>query len=124
MMEDIGLWILVGLLLAAIIYSLLPGNVVEEYMGSGLLALVLVAVVSAPMYICSTAAVPFVAAMIATGMLPGAGLVILILGPATNVSTILVIARSMGKSTAVLYIASIMAISITAAYIISLGGWL
>ncbi len=124
MMEDIGLWILIGLLLAAVIYSLLPGNVVEEYMGSGLLALVLVAVVSAPMYICSTAAVPFVAAMMATGMLPGAGLVILILGPATNVSTILVIARSMGKSTAVLYIASIMVISIGTAYVVSLGGWL
>ena len=124
MMEDIGLWILVGLLLAAVIYSLLPGNVVEEYMGSGLLALVLVALVSAPMYICSTAAVPFVAAMIATGMLPGAGLVILILGPATNVSTILVIARSMGKSTAILYIASIMVISIGVAYIVIMGGWL
>ena len=124
MIEDIGLWILIGLLLAAVIYSFLPGNVVEEYMGSGLLALVLVAVVSAPMYICSTAAVPFVAAMIATGMLPGAGLVILILGPATNVSTILVIARSMGKSTVVLYIASIMVISIGTAYVVSLGGWL
>ena len=124
MMGDIGHWIIIGLLLAAVIYSLLPGNVVEEYMGSGLLALVLVAMVSAPMYICSTAAVPFVAAMIATGMLPGAGLVILILGPATNVSTVLVIARSMEKSTAGFYIASIMAISIGAAYIVSLGGWL
>lgn len=124
MMSDIGHWIIIGLLLAAVIYSLLPGYVVEEYMGSGLLALVLVATVSAPMYICSTAAIPFVAAMIATGMLPGAGLVILILGPATNVSTILVIGRSMGKSTAVFYIASIMAISIGAAYIVSLGGWL
>ena len=124
MMSDIGHWIIIGLLLAAVIYSLLPGNVVAEYMGSGLLALVLVAMVSAPMYICSTAAVPFVAALIATGMLPGAGLVILILGPATNVSTILVIARSMGKNTVVLYVTSIMAISIGAAYIVSLGGWL
>ena len=124
MMSDIGHWIIIGLLLAAIIYSLLPGNVVEEYMGGGLLALVLAATVSAPMYICSTAAVPFVAVMIATGMVPAAGLVVLILGPATNVSTILVIARSMGKSTAVLYVASIMAISIGAAYLVSLGGWL
>lgn len=124
MMADIGHWIIIGLLVAAVIYRLMPAAVVENYMSGGASALVLVAIISAPMYICSTAAVPFVAALVATGMAPAAGLVILILGPATNVSTILVIARTMGKNTALFYAASIMIISIGAAYIVSLGGWL
>ena len=124
MMDDIGHWIIVGLLIAAVIYKLMPAAVVENYMSEGASALVLVAIISAPMYICSTAAVPFVAALIATGMTPAAGLVILILGPATNVSTILVVARTMGKKTTLFYAASIMVISIGVAYIVSLGGWL
>lgn len=124
MVDDIGHWIIIGLLVAAVIYRLMPASVVKSYMSEGVAALMLVAIISAPMYICSTAAVPFVAALIATGMAPAAGLVILILGPATNVSTILVIARTMGKSTALFYAASIMVISIGVAYIVSFGGWL
>lgn len=124
MVEDIGLWVLVGLLAAAVIAALVPAEYIGEYMGGSLVALLIMAVVAVPIYICSTASVPFVAALIASGMNPAAGLVFLILGPATNLSTIFVVGKSMGKSTVALYLASILVISIVIAYLFGLGGWL
>lgn len=124
MVEDIGLWIIVGLLAAAIISALVPAEYIGEYMGNSLIALLIMAVVAVPIYICSTASVPFVAALIIAGMNPAAGLVFLILGPATNLSTILVVGKSMGRSTLTLYLASILVVSIVIAYLFSLGGWL
>ena len=122
--EDIGHWILIGLAAAAIIAALVPENYIVEYLGGGLTALIIMAVVATPIYICSTASVPFVAALVASGMNPSAGLVFLILGPATNLSTVLVIGKSMGKGTVTLYLASIMVLSIAMAYLFNYVGWL
>ncbi len=124
MVGDIGHWILIGLAAAAIIAALVPENYIAEYLGGGVLALVIMAIVATPIYICSTASVPFVAALIASGMDPSAGLVFLMLGPATNLSTVLVIGKAMGKKTIALYIISIMALSIAIAYLFGLSGWL
>lgn len=124
MVDDIGHWILIGLAAAAIIAALVPESYIADYLGGGLLALVIMALVATPIYICSTASVPFVAALVASGMNPAAGLVFLILGPATNLSTVLVIGKSMGKRTVALYLVSIMVLSIAIAYLFSLSGWL
>jgi len=122
--EDIGHWILIGLAAAAIIAALVPENYIGEYLGEGLPALIIMAVVATPIYICSTASVPFVAALVASGMNPAAGLVFLILGPATNLSTVLVIGKSMGKGTVILYLVSILVLSIAMAYLFNYAGWL
>lgn len=124
MVGDIGHWILIGLAAAAIIAALVPQNYISEYLGGGLLALCIMAIVATPIYICSTASVPFVAALVASGMDPSAGLVFLILGPATNLSTVLVIGKAMGRKTIALYVISIMALSIAVAYLFGLSGWL
>lgn len=124
MIDDIGLYIIIGLLVAGIIAALVPSSIIGQYLGGGLLALLIMALVATPIYICSTASVPFVAALVAQGMHPCAGLVFLILGPATNLSTILAIGKSMGKKTVLLYVTSIMALSIFMAYSFHLVGWL
>ncbi len=124
MVDDIGLYILIGLLGAGIIAALAPTDLIQQYLGRGLLPLVIMVIIGTPMYICSTGSVPFVAALIEKGMNPCAGLVFLIVGPATNLSTILVIAKSMGRKTAALYISSIIVFSILIAYSFGLGGWL
>lgn len=124
MVDDIGLYILIGLLGAGIIAALAPTDLIQQYLGRGLLPLVIMVLIGTPMYICSTGSVPFVAALIEKGMNPSAGLVFLIVGPATNLSTILVIAKSMGRKTAVLYLSSIIVFSILIAYSFGLGGWL
>jgi uncharacterized membrane protein YraQ (UPF0718 family) len=124
MVGDIGHWILIGLVAAAIISALVPENYIAEYLGGGVLSLLIMAIVATPIYICSTASVPLVVALVASGMDPAAGLVFLILGPATNLSTVLVIGKAMGKKTIALYVISIMALSIAVAYLFGMSGWL
>lgn len=122
--EDIGHWVLIGLAAAAVISALVPESYIGEYLGGGLLALVIMAAVATPIYICSMASVPFVAALVVSGMNPAAGLVFLLLGPATNLSTVLVVGKVMGKATVALYLVSIMLLSIAMAYLFSYVGWL
>lgn len=124
MIDDIGLYILIGLLGAGIIAALLSPAIVNQYLGRGLLPLIIMVLIGAPMYICSAASVPFVAALVAKGMHPCAGLVFLIVGPATNLSTMLAIGRSMGKRAVFLYVSSIIGLSILIAYSFDLVGWL
>lgn len=124
MVEDIGLYVILGLIIAGIIAALAPGVVIERYLGSGIIALVIMVLIATPMYICSTGSIPFITALIAKGMNPCVGLVFLVVGPATNLSTIFAIAKSMGKRTALLYVSSIVIFSILIAYSLGLVGWI
>jgi hypothetical protein len=64
-------------------------------------------VVGIPVYVCATASVPVAAALILKGISPGAALVFLITGPATNAATITTIWKLMGRRTAVIYLATV-----------------
>lgn len=63
--------------------------------------------VGIPLYICATASTPLAASLIAKGMSPGTAFVFLLAGPATNVATITMVARFLGKRSAVLYVGAI-----------------
>ena len=123
MIDDVGIYILIGLFAAGLVAAMLPQSVIEQHLGEGLLPLFIMVLIGTPMYVCSTASVPFVAAMVAKGMHPAAGLVFLTAGPATNISTILVIGKVMGKETAILYVSSIIFLSVLIAYGFCLSGW-
>jgi hypothetical protein len=123
MVDDVGIYILIGLFTAGVVAAVLPQPVIEQYLGKGLLPLFIMVLIGTPMYVCSTASVPFVAAMVAKGMHPAAGLVFLTAGPATNISTILVIGKVMGRDTATLYVFSIIFLSVIIAYGFCLSGW-
>ena len=56
------------------------------------------------MYICAAAATPVAATLIAKGLDPGAALVLLLVGPATNATTIAIIARLLGRRVLVLHL--------------------
>jgi hypothetical protein len=123
MVDDIGLYVLIGLFTAGVVATLIPSTFIEQFLGKGIIPLILMVLIGTPMYICSTASVPFVAALVAKGMHSAAGLVFLVAGPATNLSTILVVGKSMGKETAFLYVASIIIFSVLFAYGFCLVGW-
>jgi len=65
-----------------------------------------------PMYICASASTPIAAALILKGLNPGAALVFLLAGPATNAAGITVLTKLMGKRTTGIYLASIVAASL------------
>jgi len=105
--DDISHWFFIGLLLAGLITSLVPDNIIQRYAGGGLNAMLIMLVVGIPLYICATASTPIAAALILKGVSPGAALVFLLAGPATNVTSITVLLGVLGKRTTVIYFASI-----------------
>ncbi len=109
--DDIVIWLVIGLVLAAGILTILPPMALAEW-GSGLLAMLLMLLIGIPMYICATASTPLAAGLLLAGISPGTVLVFLLAGPATNISTVMVVSREMGKSTALVYLAGIAVSSI------------
>ena len=65
-----------------------------------------------PLYICATASTPIAAAFIMKGVSPGTALVFLLVGPATNVTSLSVLIGLLGKRATVLYLVSIAVISV------------
>lgn len=105
--EDIGRSMLGGLIIAAIITAIVPPDFFTGVLSGGIMAMLVMMAIGIPMYVCATASVPIAAALIARGVSPGVALVFLMTGPATNAATIATVWRTMGKKTAVLYLASV-----------------
>lgn len=110
--EDIAIWFLTGLLLAGLITVLIPENIFSRYLGQGLPAMLLMMVVGIPLYICATASTPIAAALILKGVSPGAALVFLLAGPATNMASLTVLIGTLGKRATAIYLSSIAVCSV------------
>jgi len=106
--RDIGKAMLVGLAVAALISALVPSNYFADKLGKGIFAMVVMMFLGIPVYVCATASVPVAAALIFTGGLsPGAALVFLMTGPATNAASFATIWKTLGRKTALAYIATV-----------------
>ena len=105
--QDIAVPLTAGLLVSALISTLLPGNILAEILGIGIFSMIVMMLVGMPMYVCASAAVPVAAAMMAKGITPGAALVFLMTAPATNAAVITVIRKTFGWRSTLIYLASI-----------------
>lgn len=108
MLQDIGKWILVGLAIAGIITIAVPDNFFMQFNDYPLLNMLVILLLSIPMYLCATGSIPIAAALMLKGLSPGAALVLLMAGPATNMAAILVINKVMGRRTLIVYLLSII----------------
>jgi uncharacterized membrane protein YraQ (UPF0718 family) len=109
---DMAPWFFFGLLLAGLITVLIPDDLFSRHLGSGLPAMLLLLAVGIPLYICATASTPIAAALILKGVSPGAALVFLLAGPATNMASITVLLGTMGKRATAIYLAAIAVCSV------------
>jgi len=110
--EDIAPWFLFGLILAGVITTLIPSELMAKHLGGGLSAMLIMLAVGIPLYICATASTPIAAALILKGVSPGAALVFLLAGPATNVTSLTVLFGVLGKRATAIYLASIAVVSV------------
>ncbi len=115
---DITKWLLIGLILAAAIRTWVPMDFLVKW-GDGFVAMLVMALIGIPMYICATASTPIAAGFLAAGVSPGAILVFMLAGPATNLSTMGMIRQEMGNSVLVAYLASIFSASIGFGYLVN-----
>jgi hypothetical protein len=109
---DIVFWFFAGLLIAGVITVLIPEDISEMVLGGGLLSMLTMLAIGMPLYICATASTPVAAALLLKGASPGAVLVFLLAGPATNMTSLSVLTRILGKSGTVRYLAVIAVSSI------------
>ncbi len=105
---DIAFWLVIGILLAALITTVIPQNFFVGYIDTPLLGMFFVLLGAIPLYVCATASVPIAAALMMSGLSPGAAIVFLMAGPATNIATITVLGKSLGKKTLLTYLFSII----------------
>ncbi len=105
--RDIGRSMLVGLFIAALISALVPEGYFAEKLGTGILSKIVMMILGIPIYVCATASVPVAAALIAKGVTPGAALVFLMTGPATNAATFVTIWKTLSFRTAVIYLLTV-----------------
>jgi hypothetical protein len=112
LVSDISKWLIIGIILAGVISAVIPAGFFENYLGSGIFSMLVMLLVGIPLYICATASTPIASALILRGLSPGAALVLLLAGPATNIATILVVGKQMGRRTIAVYLTSIACMSI------------
>ena len=112
LLSDIGLWFIVGVIVAGAIGAFLPAEFIGKYLGEGLLPMVLMLAIAVPIYVCATASTPIAAALALKGLSPGAALVFLLAGPATNAASLIVVSKVLGKRATAVYLACIIGCSI------------
>ena len=108
MMEDVGKWLVIGLLIAALITVAVPNEWLAALHDYKFLNMLIVLAIAIPMYVCATGSIPIAVSLMAKGLTPGAGLVLLMAGPAVNSASMLVIGKVFGKRTLWLYLLSII----------------
>jgi len=114
LLMDIANWLIIGLLIAAFITTIFPENFFMQFLNNPLLSMVVILFISIPLYICATGSIPIAAALLAKGLNPGAAIVFLMAGPATNAATISVLFKSFGKKFTLIYLLVIIVFSMTA----------
>lgn len=119
LLGDIGKWLLIGIVVAGVISSLVPDDFFLHYLSSEFTSLLIMLGVGIPLYICASASTPIAAALVLKGLSPGAALVFLLAGPATNAATLTVVGRYFGRGATVIYLASIAACSLLIGYLVN-----
>lgn len=102
--RDIGKALMVGLIVSGVIAAFVPDNFFAGVFGTGLVGMLIMMAVGIPLYVCATGSVPVAAALMLKGVSPGAALVFLMTGPATNAATLAIVWKVLGKKTAVIYL--------------------
>lgn len=118
-LEDIVKWLVIGLLIAALIAVLIPDDFFLRYLSNDYLSMLIILIASIPLYVCATGSVPIAAVLMMKGLSPGAAIVFLMAGPATNAATISVIGNSMGRKTLIRYLVSIISGALFFGFIIN-----
>ena len=112
LLKDIGGWLLVGVAIAGLIGFLVPDDLFVFLQGHNFLSMLAMLLIGIPIYICASASTPIAAALILKGISPGAALVFLLAGPATNAATLTLVGRFWGRAATTVYLFSIAVCSL------------
>ncbi|PKG56703.1 hypothetical protein CXF83_03605 [Shewanella sp. Choline-02u-19] len=118
LVRDTTVWLLVGLFFAALVQTYVPADFMAKW-GDGILAMLVMVVISVPMYICATASTPIAAGLLLAGVSPGAVLVFMLAGPATNIATLGVVTKELGKRALFGYLGGVLGVALVSGIIVN-----
>ncbi|GGJ01065.1 permease [Shewanella hanedai] len=118
LVRDTTVWLLIGLFFAALVQTYVPGDFMAKW-GDGILAMLVMVLVSVPMYICATASTPIAAGLLLAGVSPGAVLVFMLAGPATNIATLGVVTKELGKRALFGYLGGVLGVALVSGILVN-----
>ncbi len=117
LVKDTSLWLFIGLVMAAVIMTVIPASFLQQW-GATPYAYLVMALIGVPMYICATASTPIAAGLLFAGVSPGAILVFMLVGPATNIATIAMVKKELGSRVLSIYLSSVVVIGFAFAWLV------
>ncbi len=118
--EDIGKWLIIGVVIGGVLTVAIPQELIEKFLPYTWMHFIIMLIIALPLYVCATGSIPIAAAILQMGFSPGATLVFLIAGPATNTVTLSFVRSKLGKRAFYLYLISIISISILAGIVFNI----
>lgn len=118
LVRDTTIWLLIGLFFAALVQTYVPGDFLAKW-GNGIPAMLVMVLISVPMYICATASTPIAAGLLLAGVSPGAVLVFMLAGPATNIATLGVVMKELGKRALYGYLGGVLGVALVSGIIVN-----
>lgn len=116
LLDDTGYWIVLGIVLSAVVAAALPPAFFERYLDNELASMLVMLLIGIPIYVCASEATPLAAALVMKGLNPGAALVFLLAGPATNIGSMVLLLKFLGARVMAIYLGSIVAVALLAGF--------
>ncbi len=101
-------WLVVGIVLGGFLAWILPKGIFDGWLSHPVLSYAAMLLASGPLYVCATGSIPIAASLVAKGLSPGAALVFLAVGPATNTATLAFVGSVLGKRALFAYLAAVV----------------
>jgi HflK protein len=121
LLDETSHWLALGIVLSGIVAALLPPEFIERNLSGGFASMLWMLLLSIPVYTCASSSTPLAAALVMKGLSPGAALVFLLAGPATNLGSLMVLAKFLGVRVVALYLSVVAGMTLLAGWALDLG---
>ncbi|MFZ1682704.1 MAG: SO_0444 family Cu/Zn efflux transporter [Candidatus Zixiibacteriota bacterium] len=121
LLADLAPYLLIGFVLAGLATVVIgTGSIVPASVGTGWQGYLWGALIGIPLYVCATSSTPLAASLLAAGFSPGAILVFLLVGPATNIASMVVLKKLLGLWSAMRFVVLVIATSIVCGVVLDM----
>ncbi|HXW28222.1 MAG TPA: SO_0444 family Cu/Zn efflux transporter [Xanthobacteraceae bacterium] len=112
--DDIAWWLALGIVLSAVAEIAIPADLFADIWGGDITSMLLMLVLSIPLYTCASSSTPLAAALVLKGLSPGAALVFLLAGPTTNIGSVVVLLKVLGRRAVAVYLIAVAIVTVAA----------
>ena len=120
--RDISRAMVLGIVISGMISGFVPANYFADHMGDSVGAMFLMLLLGIPLYVCSSGSVPIALAFIKAGISPGAALIFLITGPATNAATLTTLWKIIGRKQLIVFLLTLAGCALAAGFLMNAMG--